>query len=68
MLRVHRGFFQSVGVKEWSRFIDVMYLIADDRQLVMDTLKIHGEFAARLAERALNQVQVDAAVFSEPIG
>ena len=68
MLRVHRGFFQSVGVKEWSRFIDVMYLIADDRQLVMDTLKIHGEFAARLAERALNQVRVDAAVFSEPIG
>ena len=68
MLRVHRGFFQSVGVKEWGRFIDVMYLIADDRQLVMDTLKIHGEFAAKLAERALDQVRVDAAVFSEPIG
>jgi uroporphyrinogen decarboxylase len=31
-------------------------------------LTIQGEFSARLTERVLQDVQIDAAVFSEPIG
>ena len=30
--------------------------------------KIQGEFAAKLAERVLQEVEIDAAMFSEPIG
>jgi uroporphyrinogen decarboxylase len=68
MLRVHRGFFQSVGVYDWRRFYQVMFLIKDEPRLVRKMLEMQGEFNARVAERVLRDVQVDAAVFGEPIG
>lgn len=68
MLRVHRGFFLSMGVQDWRRFAEVMDLVIDDPDLVRETMHIQGVFAARLAERVLRDVQVEAAVFSEPIG
>ena len=67
MLHVHRGFFLSMGVEGWSRFSEVAELLCSDPALVRDFLMIQGEFAARLAERVLRDVQVDAAIFSEPI-
>lgn len=68
MLKVHRGFFQSMGVRDWQRFIEVIHLLVDDPSFVREAMAIQGEFAARLAEWALQEVEVDGAVFSEPIG
>jgi hypothetical protein len=67
MLHVHRGLFLSMGVEGWGRFAEVIELLARDPLLVHDSLMIQGEFAARLADRVLHDVRVDAALFSEPI-
>jgi uroporphyrinogen decarboxylase len=68
MLRVHRGFFLSMGVRGWNRFKELIELLIYDPQLVRESMSIQGEFAARLTERVLQMVDVDAVVFSEPIG
>ncbi len=68
MLRVHRGFFLSMGVRGWDRFSQVIRLLIKDPEFVHEALAVQGEFAARMAERVLSEVDVDAVVFSEPIG
>jgi hypothetical protein len=68
MLRVHRGFFQSLGIGDWRRFTQVLELTKDDPEFVRVAMQIQGRFAASLADRFLDQVRVDAAIFSEPIG
>jgi hypothetical protein len=68
MLRVHRGFFLSMGVHDWRRFTEVVRLVIEDPPFVREAMAIQAEFAARLAERVLREVDVDAAVFTEPIG
>jgi hypothetical protein len=66
-LRVHRGFFLSMGVDGWKRFKEVMYLTIRDPKFVREAMRIQGEFVALIAERALKEVEFDAAVFVEPI-
>ncbi|MGA3117942.1 MAG: uroporphyrinogen decarboxylase family protein [Syntrophobacteraceae bacterium] len=68
MLRVHRGFFLTMGVRGWNRFRELIELLNYDPQLVRESMSIQGEFAAKLTERILRMVDVDAVVFSEPIG
>lgn len=68
ILHVHRGFFLTLGVGDWYRFYEVIYLTKDQPELVRSMLAGQGEFAARLAERILTEVDVDAVLFSEPIG
>jgi len=68
MLRVHRGFFLSLGVYDWSRFKEVIILLMKNPAFIRESMFIQGEFAARMAERLLQQVDLDAAIFSEPIG
>jgi hypothetical protein len=68
MLRVHRGLFLSMGVRGWQRFTEVIRMLVYAPEVVQETMRIQGEFAAKLAEKVLQQVDVDAAVFSEPIG
>ncbi len=68
MLRIHRGFFLSMGVYGWPRFSELMDLVIDEPQFVREYMAIQGEFVARLAERVLQDVRLDAALFSEPIG
>lgn len=68
MLRIHRGFFLSMGVYGWPRFSELMDLIIDEPQFVREYMAIQGEFVTRLAERVLQDVRLDAALFSEPIG
>jgi len=68
MLDVHRGFFLTMGVMDWSRFHGVMVLLTDKPGLVREMMAIQGQFCARLLEQFLEKVQIDAAVFSEPIG
>ena len=66
-LRLHRGFFLSMGVDGWKRFKELMYFTLRDPKFVREAMRIQGEFAASLAERALKEVDFDAAVFVEPI-
>jgi hypothetical protein len=66
-LRVHRGFFLSMGVDGWKRFKEVMYLTIRDPEFVREVMRIQGEFSSLVAERALKEVEFDAAVFVEPI-
>jgi len=68
MLRVHRGFFLSMGVHDWGRFTEVVRLLIDDPAFVREAMAIQAELAARLAERVLGEVEIDGAVFTEPIG
>jgi uroporphyrinogen decarboxylase len=68
MLRVHDGFFLSMGVDSWRRFRELMVQLHNDPGLVAAMMRIQGECAAELADKVLREVQVDAAVFSEPIG
>ena len=68
LLYVHRGFFLTMGVRNWEAFTDVMMLLIDQPDVVRKRMQIQGEFAARLADRILQEVEIDAVVFSEPIG
>lgn len=68
ILRVHRGFFLSLGVSDWQRFSQVMFLAKDDPTFIHALLELQGEFAAKVADNLLQQTEVDAALFSEPIG
>jgi len=68
MLQVHEGFFLSLGVGDWRSFARAMYLLADCPGFVEQAMMIFGEASARLAERILGRLQVNAAVFGEPIG
>ena len=68
MLYVHRGFFLTMGVRNWRSFTDVMILLVDQPDFVRRKMKIQGDFSARLTDRILQEVEVDAVVFSEPIG
>lgn len=68
MMRVHHGFFLTMGVEGWQRFYELMKLIHDDPQFVREMMQIQGLFVADLTDRALQEVEIDAAVFSEPIG
>lgn len=68
MLRVHRGFFISMGVYEWDRLTHVMYALKKDPDYVKRTMAIWGRFNAAVADRVLTDVACDAVVFSEPLG
>ena len=68
MLRVHRGFFLSMGVGDWRRFMDVNFMLYDHPKQVHKILSDQAEFSVRLVQQALSEIELDAAVFSEPIG
>jgi len=65
---IHRGFFQAMGVRDWSAFLDALFLLHDDPALVHEVLDIYTGFACRFAERVLRDVALDFVTFSEPIG
>jgi len=68
MLEIHPGFFLSMGVYDWKRFYQVMESLTDQPDYVLKVMQIEAEMVAELAERFLAEVQVDAVIFSEPIG
>jgi hypothetical protein len=68
MLYVHHGFFESVGVEGWQRFNELMFLLKDDPLVIQRMLQVQGEFNAQVAERLLQDLTFEAAIFSEPIG
>jgi len=68
MLRVHRGFFLTLGVEDGASFNNIIYLLMDNPDFIRQALLIQGIFAAQMAEIVLQEVKIDAAIFSEPIG
>ena len=68
LLYVHRGLFLTLGVRDWNRFEEVMRLLVCQPDVAGRIMQIQAEFAAELFEKVLAQVEVDAVVFSEPIG
>lgn len=68
LLRVHRGLFQTLGIADWQRFAEVMYLLVADPDFVRELMAIQSAFVCQLTERILQDVAVDALIFSEPIG
>jgi len=68
VLRVHRGFFLSIGIYTSKRFTEVMFLSLENPDFINQYMRIQGEFAAAMAENILQKVKVDAVYFSEPIG
>ncbi len=68
MMRVHEGFYLAMGVSGWQRFNELMELCTDAPDFVNEYMTIYSEFAAQVTERLLQDVVVDAIIFSEPIG
>jgi hypothetical protein len=68
ILRVHRGYFLTLGVHGWRRFTDAIQLLVDDPRLIETWMNVYAEFSAQMVVRILCEVDVDAALFSEPIG
>ena len=68
ILRVHRGYFLSMGVHGWKRFTEAIQVLVDNPIYVETWLNSIAELTMRLVERILRDVQVDAVLFSEPIG
>jgi uroporphyrinogen-III decarboxylase len=54
-------------VEDWQSFAPMVRLLADSPDLVREILAVQASFAARLAANILGEVEVDAAIFSEPI-
>ena len=67
MLRVHRGFFLTMGVEGWSSFTEAIRLLKDDPEFIQEVMEIQAKFAASLANRILQEVEADGVIFSEPI-
>jgi uroporphyrinogen-III decarboxylase len=67
-MRVHRGLFLSMGVHGWQRFGELMDLLINDPVFVKKYMMLYGEFTAALFDSVLDDIKIDAAIFSEPIG
>lgn len=68
MVRAHEGFFLSMGVGNARTFMRLMYQIIDEPDFVREFMRVMGQYAARLTEQILREMEVDALILSEPIG
>jgi len=68
MVRVHEGFFLSMGVGDSRSLIRLMRQMKKEPDFVREFMRVMGLHAAKLTEEILREVEVDALVFSEPIG
>jgi hypothetical protein len=66
-LRIHEGLFLSLGIEDWRSFAPAILRLVDQPDFVRQILAIQADFAARLAEKILRQVDLDGVIFSEPI-
>jgi Uroporphyrinogen decarboxylase (URO-D) len=67
ILEIHEGFFLTLGVEDWRSFSQVVYLTADQPEFVREVFRLQGEFAAGMAACILDEVEVEAVLYSEPI-
>ncbi|MDA0321627.1 MAG: hypothetical protein O2923_02775 [Verrucomicrobia bacterium] len=67
-LPIHRGLFRTMEVGCWADIEPVIYLLADRPAFVREIMDEYASFAAKVAERILQDVDVDFVSFSEPVG
>jgi len=67
-LPLHSGLFLAFGVHEWASLEPVLYVLADKPALAREVMDAYSQLSAALAEKVLQDVEVDFASFSEPIG
>jgi hypothetical protein len=68
MLEVHHGFFLTLGIMDWKSFAECIYMLMDKPVFVYQVMQLTGEFAASLTKKVLDEIEIDGAIFSEPIG
>ena len=68
ILRVHNGFFQTMGVDDWQRFDEIITLMAEDPDFVEDYMRNYARHSAKILQIALDSQTVEAVYFNEPIG
>ncbi|MBE0411143.1 MAG: hypothetical protein IBX69_15585, partial [Anaerolineales bacterium] len=66
LLRIHPGLFLSLGIEDWRTFAPAILRLVDQPDFVRQILSIQADFAARLLEKVLHQVDIDGVIFSEP--
>lgn len=66
-LRIHPGLFLSLGIGDFRSFAPALLRLVDQPAFVHQVMAIQADFAARLGELILRQVDVDGLIFSEPI-
>jgi len=66
-LRIHPGLLLSLGIEDWRSFAPALLRLVDQAEVAQQIMAIQAEFACRLAEKILRQVDVDGVIFSEPI-
>lgn len=64
---IHRGLFLSLGIGDWRGLEAGLEAICERPGRIWDVMAVFGDFAARLAARVLDEVEVDMVCFSEPI-
>ncbi len=57
-----------MGVSGWRRFSEAVQLLIDDPKYVETWLSACAQLSTRMVEKILADIQVDAVLFSEPIG
>jgi len=67
-LKVHPGFFLSMGVHDWNRFTDVILLLVEKPEFVYNLLLFQSELISEILDMILPLIEIDAVIFSEPIG
>jgi uroporphyrinogen decarboxylase len=68
MLRAHEGFFLSMGVEDSQSLTRLVRQMKYEPDFVREFMRVVGQYAARFTEEILREVEVDALIFSEPIG
>jgi hypothetical protein len=68
ILRVHRGYFLTLGVHGWHRFTEAIQLLVDDPIFVETWMNLFAQFSCQMVDRILYEIEADAVLFSEPIG
>lgn len=67
-MRIHDGFFLSMGVYGWDRFLEVIYLLQDEPELVKECMNIQARLSRDMLLKMAEETKIDAVIFSEPIG
>jgi len=66
-LWISRGFFQALGVDDWTTLEPVLVATREQPARIRDRLEIYGEFCARMLELSLEDVDPEFLYLSEPI-
>jgi hypothetical protein len=66
-LRVSRGMLQTLGVRAWDSLAPLLCEVADDPDGVARKMVNAADFTIAVLDRALEQIQPDYVLFSEPL-